>query len=275
MPSPVQPLPSASVILIDPGRGGQEPFGVYLLRRSQKSSFMPDRFVFPGGRVEPVDGPDPTALATLRRCALRELWEEAGVLIASHADGRPAGPAEQARTAAALAAGQALDQALAGAGLDLASDQLRLWDNWITPVARPQRFDTMFFLASLPAGQEAACDQCETSEGLWLGPAAALAANQSGRVGLAPPQVRLLGQLAALDRARMQVLLTGPEQPLDHPPVMPVLWAGDGLRVVMLPWDRDYGLGRPADPADMGQPCPAGAASRLVDDRGRWLPYRA
>ncbi|MFH1061074.1 MAG: NUDIX hydrolase [Pseudomonadota bacterium] len=275
MPAPVQPKASASVILIDPGRGGQEPFGVFLLRRSQKSSFMPDRFVFPGGRVEPADGPDATARATLRRCALRELWEEAGVLIASHVDGRPAGAAEQARLAAALAAGWDFGQALAAGSLDLDPGRLRLWDNWITPVARPQRFDTMFFLASLPAGQEAACDQHETSEGLWLGPAAALMANQAGRVGLAPPQVRLLGQLAALSLAQVQALLAGSEQPLDHSPVMPVLWAGDGLRVVLLPWDRDYALGRPADPADMGQPCPAGRASRLVDDRGRWLPYQA
>ncbi|MFZ5586287.1 MAG: NUDIX hydrolase [Thermodesulfobacteriota bacterium] len=272
MRPPAQPQPSASVVLVDPRRGGPEPFAVFLLRRSQKSSFMPDRFVFPGGRVEPEDGPDPLAPPALRRCALRELWEEAGVLLARRADGQPAGAAQQAE-AARVAAGRELAAGLAAAGLELDPGCLRAWANWITPVARPQRFDTTFFLARMPDGQEAACDQRETSEGLWLGPAAALAANQAGRVGLAPPQVRLLGQLAETGLERLEALLAGPERLDGGPPVLPVLWAQAGRRVVLLPWDRDYDLGRPRDPADMGAPCPAGQASRLVDDRGRWLPY--
>lgn len=267
-----QPLPSASVVLVDPDRGGSEPFGVFLLRRSQKSRFMPDRFVFPGGRVEPEDGPAPRTLAALRRCALRELWEEAGVLLARRGDGAPAGAAEQAEAAGLAAAGAGLREALAAAGLEPDLDALRIWANWITPLARPQRFDTTFFLARMPAGQEAACDQRETSEGLWLGPQAALKANQEGRVGLAPPQVRLLGQLAELPLADLEAPPAG-DEPLA--PVLPVLWLGEGRRMVLLPWDRDYALGQPGDPADMGEPCPAGQASRLVDDHGRWLPHRA
>ena len=263
MPVPASIQASASVVLLDPDRGAGEPFGVFLLRRSQKSSFMPDRFVFPGGRVEPDDGPDPGQLATLSRCALRELWEEAGVLLARGAHGEPA----QADALAGLPRrGAGLGPALADRGLawDLAA--LRPWARWITPTARPQRFDTLFFLATMPAGQEATADQRETSQGLWLGPAQALAENQAGRVELAPPQVRLLGELAAA--GGMEAVR---EATTRLEPVLPRLWTGPEARVVLLPWDRDYAAAEPGP----GQACPAHLASRLVDRQGRWLPQRA
>lgn len=254
---------SASVVLLDPSRGNGEPFGVFLLRRSQESSFMPARFVFPGGRVEAEDGPDPSDLETLRRCALRELWEEAGVLLARGPDGLlPTSTALQ-------------DLARDGAGLsqelgtrDLAWDTagLRPWARWITPAARAKRFDTYFFLARMPQDQEASADHQETSQGLWLGPEQALAENLAGRVELAPPQVRLLGELAAC--GGLEALW---DAPTDLEPVRPRLWLGEGGRVVMLPWDRDYA----ADEPGPSEACRAHQASRLVDREGRWLPFRA
>lgn len=256
-------LLSASVVLLDPARGNGEPFGVFLLRRSQASSFMPARFVFPGGRVEAEDGPDPGALETLRRCALRELWEEAGVLLARGADGRlPASAAlpDLPRDGADLGA------ELAARDLTWDTAALRPWARWITPAARSKRFDTYFFLAAMPQGQEASADHQETSQGLWLGPEQALAENLAGRVELAPPQVRLLGELAAC--GGLEALW---QAPADLEPVRPRLWLGEGGRVVMLPWDRDYAAGEPGP----SEACRAHQASRLVDREGRWLPHRA
>lgn len=230
---------------------------------------MPNRFVFPGGRVEPSDGPDPMAEPALRTCALRELWEEAGVILASDPAAAAAlAPEERAR--AALEAGEAgLAPTLAGLGLTPDLEALVPYARWITPTARSQRFDTMFYLALMPAGQEAACDRKETSQGLWLGPARALEENQAGRVELAPPQVRILGELSV--HSSLDSLWAAARR-ADLAPVQPFLWRKEGRRVILLPWDPDHPRQEPLTPA---RPCPAYQCSRLVHEKGRWWPYRA
>ncbi len=269
--TPAEPKASASVILLDAARGGDEPFGLFLLKRRTGSSFMPNRFVFPGGKVEPFDGGEPLADQTLRTCALRELWEEAGVILAS--DPAAAALAEaplRGKALVALEAGQkSLNEAMADLGLQPALDTLIPYARWITPTARPQRFDTMFYLALMPEGQKATSDLKETSQGLWLGPALALAENQAGRVELAPPQVRLLGELAA--HASLDDLFDSARQ-ASLEPVQPFLWINGKERVIFLPWDPDYPAGEPKTPA---QPSPAHLCSRLVHDQGRWLPFSA
>jgi 8-oxo-dGTP pyrophosphatase MutT (NUDIX family) len=230
---------------------------------------MPNRFVFPGGKVEPEDGAEPLADQTLRNCALRELWEEAGVILAS--DAAAAAAADETAKTKALASLEAgrtsLGQAMAGLGLEPDVAGLKPYNRWITPKARPKRFDTTFYLALMPQGQKAACDHKETSEGLWLGPARALAENQAGNVELAPPQVRLLGELAT--HASLDGLLESVRRP-SLSPVEPFLWINGKERVIMLPWDPDY---ETREPVTKARPCPAHQCSRLVHDRGRWLPY--
>ncbi len=267
--TPAEPQPSASVILLDPARGKDEPFGLFLLKRRTASSFMPDRFVFPGGRVEPGDGTEPLADQTLRTCALRELWEEAGVILTTDspaAAGLGASSRERA-LAEAETDRVSLEQALAGLGLQPALQALTPYARWITPTARPKRFDTFFYLALMPEGQKAASDHKETSQGLWLGPAQALAENQAGRVELAPPQVRLLGELAV--HASLEDLVNAVLQ-ADLKPVQPFLWIDGKERVILLPWDPDY---KAQEPNTAAQPCPAHLCSRLVHDQGRWLPF--
>lgn len=284
--APTPPQASASVILIDPARGGDEPFGIFLIQRRQKASFMPNRFVFPGGRAEASDGPDLFGDVALRNCALRELWEEAGVALCREPV-PPAAALEGARRE--LMAGRlGLIQAMADLGLTPDPEALLPYARWITPTARPQRFDTMFYVARMPAGQEAVCDalceanrqarddRAETSQGLWLGPRRALAENREGQVELAPPQVVILGHLATL--AGWEDLAAHCAR-ADLAPVLPVLWArGKGpeaLRLILLPGDPDYPAGAPADPDQPGQPCPADQASRLLHHRGVWGAYRA
>ena len=163
---------------------------------------------------------------------------------------------------------QGLEQALAGLGLSPHLAGLRPYARWITPMARSQRYDTMFYLACMPAGQEALCDQRETSEGLWLGPARALRENQEGRVELAPPQVRILGELATYPS-----LAALWQRQADLTPLLPFLWASQGSRhhpAAPRPRLRRPGPGRPprarpALPGPPGQPpgAPTGALAAL------------
>src|SRR5688572_29015693 len=125
---PVVPREAASVILVRP-RGGAGSIEVFLVRRHKKASFMSSSFVFPGGAADPDDG-DPRATAA------RELFEEAGVLLAD----RFAAPALLAEWRAELAAGAQLTAILARAELHLDLDRLRYFAHWITPSAEPKRF---------------------------------------------------------------------------------------------------------------------------------------
>ncbi|MCE9581528.1 MAG: NUDIX hydrolase [Planctomycetes bacterium] len=144
--------PSASVILL---RG--QPFEVLLMRRAEKSSFVPGAWVFPGGIVEAEDrGADEQA--TARACAVRELAEEAGVRLPGIS------------------------------GL--------VWTaRWITPVGVPKRFDTWFFLAELPAGQTPAVDDREGVELRWFTPVAALEGHRRGELAMVFPTIKTLESL--------------------------------------------------------------------------------
>lgn len=260
------PIPSATVILADEARGGDDPFAVFLLRRNDSSSFMPGRYVFPGGRVEPADGSDPMAAATLARAALRELFEEAGVLLAH---GRAPDPERLAEVRRALQRDlTTLDLAMDKLSMRPAPAALVPYARWITPQARKHRFDTTFFVAAMPTNQEARADERETTEGLWLSPAQALADNQAGKVVLAPPLVRILGGLAGF--GGLGPLLEGGH---DLAPVMPVLWAEGDMRVILFPDDDDYRLGMPGDPGHLGREVAAGRATRLVHRDGAWIPF--
>jgi 8-oxo-dGTP pyrophosphatase MutT (NUDIX family) len=134
------------------------PIEVLLMRRSRGSSFVPDNWVFPGGVVEAADrGAD--ELATAKACAVRELHEEAGVRVAPEA---------------------------------------LVWTaRWITPEGVPKRFDTWFFLAELPSGQEPRPDQVEGVELRWVAPEAALDANRRGELAMVFPTMKNLEALLA------------------------------------------------------------------------------
>jgi 8-oxo-dGTP pyrophosphatase MutT (NUDIX family) len=262
------PIPSASVILMRPDPKARAGFSIFLLERAGASSFMPGRYVFPGGRVERTDGPDPADMTTLKYCALRELWEEAGVVLAKGALPEAERLEEPRR---ALQKGQAgLASALAGLGLEPDLEALVPFARWITPAMRDQRFDATFFLASMPQGQKARSDHLETTRGLWAGPQEALDCNQEGRVGLAPPQIIILSQLA---RAGDLEKLLAAAYDLD--PVEPHMWANHEARIVMLPHDPDYPASSPSHPSDLGRPCTADQATRLVNQDSFWLPYTA
>ncbi len=170
----VEALPAASVALVREAAGGLD---VFMMRRSPTMRFAPGMYVFPGGRLDPVDvitgaqiegypvdrdaaraSAEPALLRSLVACAVRELGEESGVLVA---------PAD-----------------------------LLLVDHWVTPEHSPMRYDVRFFAAEVPAGQEPRAVGTEMDEVRWIGVGTAL---EQARAGVLPMLVPALSVLGFLD----------------------------------------------------------------------------
>ncbi len=192
--APVVPRLAATVLLARDGAAGIE---VLMVRRHDASGFAAGAMVFPGGVVHAEDadprlcarchGLDrlPPALASAGVAAIRETFEECGVLLARRVGGAPiAGTVHAAlvarhQTAVAAHAEAWLDMILAE-DLEVTCEQLVPFAHWITPESRPKRFDTHFFLAPAPADQIAAHDAREAVEALWVEPRALVAAADAG-----------------------------------------------------------------------------------------------
>jgi len=222
---------ASSVILLR--RAKPVGFEVFLLRRQKRASFMASAFVFPGGAAEP--GED------ARTTGARELFEEAGILLAKDA-GQGAetleAPSLHTLRKRVLDGGDA-GALLAGAGLAWSTDVLVPWSHWITPSIEPKRFSARFFVCELPSGQVPTFDAIETVEQLWVRPADALA--RAGELNLPPPQVRTCWELAPHETIE-QVLAAGHARAAEPHPIMPrlrTMVAGEPP-CLLLPWDPDY-----------------------------------
>lgn len=237
-------------------------FEVLLLRRHRGSSFMASASVFPGGAVEPEED--------ARTAAVRELFEEAGVLFAKQAPDRDSrtlqlGGVEQIR--ARILGGAPARQTLELAGLTWATDALVPWSHWITPSIEPKRFSARFFVAELPAGQEPHFDATETVDQIWIRPDEAIA--RAGELKLPPPQVRTCLELAQYADVPA-VFAAGRWRSEEPHPIMPRLAPGDRL-CLLLPWDPEYltkGTGE-STPLTY-QPRWAVGPSRFVLEEGTW-----
>jgi 8-oxo-dGTP pyrophosphatase MutT (NUDIX family) len=195
----VEPRPSTSVILVRDGATGLETF---MVRRHARSAVAPSAYVFPGGTVRDDDRAiaprsdlaralssrsdatvEPADATAFYVCALRELFEEAGVFLVRDASGGvisvdSSDIGAQERLESLRLALQADELTIGGVlrenGWLPAFDLLVPFSHWVTPLEVATRFDTHFFLAALPTGQLALHDTIETSEGVWLSPARAL-----------------------------------------------------------------------------------------------------
>jgi 8-oxo-dGTP pyrophosphatase MutT (NUDIX family) len=189
-----------------PARG----IAVYMTRRGATSPFMPDAYVFPGGAADAGDGA-PEMLARLfyrsgeaiapelAVTALRELFEEAGILLAAEPGGAACTPAAEALAnwrAELLRGERSLPEILAAAEAYLDGRELVHYSNWITPAVEPRRFDAHFFIAREPQGQSAAADAIEVHDGVWIAPEDALERGRSGRWSLVYPTIKHLERLA-------------------------------------------------------------------------------
>lgn len=201
---------AATVVLLRDTESGPETF---LVRRHGQSGFMAGASVFPGGKLDDADHLAQTQGRTSQQCAevlgladpelawrihvaaIRELHEEAHVLLARDAAGRLVDGAVVAQIDAALAdahEGHQLPagkwhEALGAADLFLALDLLVPFAHWLTPRAEPRRFDTWFFAAVQPSGQQAALDPHESSDAFWRTPFDALREHDGGGAILLPP----------------------------------------------------------------------------------------
>jgi recombination protein RecT len=164
--APAVPRPSATVLLV---RGKRE-WELLLMRRPGGADFAPDAYVFPGGSVhsDDAESADPIAAA-----AVRELFEEVGILLARKG-GRFARAADCDKVRSLLAAGQNFGHALRSLGLEPAYDRLVPLARWVTPSLLRRRFDALFYLARLPAGQPIHAQQGEVVDWMWAAPARAL-----------------------------------------------------------------------------------------------------
>jgi 8-oxo-dGTP pyrophosphatase MutT (NUDIX family) len=204
--------PAATVMLIRDGAHGLESF---VLRRVPAMAFAGGMTVFPGGGVEPADhdrsigwlGPDPgwwggvlgeepEQARALVVAAVRELFEETGVLIAGRDRSGPIAVPDEGSRVAVVDRRATLAQVLADAGLRIRADLLRPWSNWLTPPGQGRRYDTFFFAAALPDGQQARMLTTEADLGEWRRPDDLLAERAAGRTKLMPPTMAMLRDLA-------------------------------------------------------------------------------
>jgi glyoxylase-like metal-dependent hydrolase (beta-lactamase superfamily II)/8-oxo-dGTP pyrophosphatase MutT (NUDIX family) len=188
--------PAATVVLLRPGPDGLE---VLLTHRPTTMAFAADMHVFPGGAVDAGD----TVLAAdlgvdvFQAAAIRELFEEAGVLLADPAaDAPPSAQALAAARAALLERTADLRATTAALGVRLRPDLLAPLSRWVTPPFVPRRFDVRFFAAELPVGAEPSFVGAEVLAHRWLTPRAALESMARGEIGLWVPTSVTLQQLA-------------------------------------------------------------------------------
>lgn len=267
-PAWATPRRAASVILVRacaPRDGAS--YEVFLLRRHRGASFMSSAFVFPGGGADA--GED-----DLRITAARELFEEAGVLLARGVDaGAPISPiaaGELAHWRGALHDRQAtLPALLAAAGATIDVDALAYFAHWITPSAEPRRFSAQFFVAELPPGQVPSFDNRETIDEVWVTPGEAL--ERAGELRLPPPQVRTLAELeeSATDLDALRRLARG-RAAAPHP-IMPRMCPLTEGFALLLPWDPEYITRGTGDAAPMPADHPlARGPSRFILEDATW-----
>jgi 8-oxo-dGTP pyrophosphatase MutT (NUDIX family) len=253
-PPPAAPRLAAAVVLMRPGAGAG--IEVFMVRRSVRSEFVPDVYVFPGGSVQAGDQEaeataglcapvveGPLLLGTgVRAAALRELFEEAGALLAYRREERWMADAGSlgrfADYRGELIAGRTtLGHIAAREGLRLATDSLAYWAHWITPEGMPKRFDTHFFLAEERSGQSAIHDNVEVTASAWISPRGALESFERGEFPMVFATVRQLRELVDLrstDEAFARFAGATP------PTIMPVARReADGTILVQIPGDPD------------------------------------
>ena len=284
------PRDAATAILLRDRTEG--PYEMFLMRRHRNQAFMGGAYVFPGGRLDDADAdselaaciggfraadakrllqetdlPEATALG-LFVAAIRETFEEAGVLLARDARGKVV-DLSAPETAARFSSYRlelheerlTLAELVRREGLIFAPDLLIPYAHWITPETESRRFNTRFFLARLPEGQIPVHDRMELTESSWMTPAFALAENEAGRIILMPPTLKTIEGLLSFSNtaqlfaaARSQRIWT----------VLPETFrTADGFGI-RLPHDSEYTL-------NVGkQPPHPGGSTRIVMEGGIW-----
>jgi 8-oxo-dGTP pyrophosphatase MutT (NUDIX family) len=265
MSSPPIPSPAATLVILR----DRPPSDVeaMLIQRHAKSKFAAGDYVFAGGKIESDDMPHDgeafcrglTAGQAAARLggglaprealsywvgAIREAFEEIGVLLAYEADQSllritpAAKPRYEAYRAACQKANPAFFDMLRAEKLTLATDRLAYFAHWITPEERPIRFDTRFFVALMPLEQEPEVDGHEIVDLKWLTPAEAIAASRRNEIGLRNPTIKNLELVAGEGSPASRVVESLGRR--EVPTIRPRMLQVDGEPVAVLPGDSRW-----------------------------------
>jgi 8-oxo-dGTP pyrophosphatase MutT (NUDIX family) len=253
------PRPAATVTLV---RDAPHGFEVLMMQRNFQSAFMPGMHVFPGGAVDDHDSSDEIAALCIglddagasRKlgiesgglaywiAAIRESFEEAGILLACNEQGNIVTLDDAVRAERFHAyrsrvehGEHPLSDMLRDEGLQLPLQQMIYFSHWITPAGAPRRYDTRFFVAAAPASQRPLHDNRETINHVWVNPAQALSLNKQKKFDMRTPTVHTLRLFAEHDNVAS--LMKGLEALGDIPVIEPRI-ARSGRRV--LPGDPEY-----------------------------------
>ena len=256
--APAIPRAAATIMLLRDSNNSVE---VFMVQRHGLSDVLGGAFVFPGGKIDADDAapallarlhgasvqdlatglgePDnPTSAAAMVTGAMRETFEEAGVLhFLNNGTGRSPSSALLQAARAKLNAGEAFSAIVNELDVHLDATALAPWARWVTPDIAPKRFDARFFFAAMPPEQEASFDPHETTEGRWIKPAEALELFLHGAEDafpLAPPTYKTLESLAKFSSAQQALAAARRRVP---PIIMPVAHKIDGERVLTFPGD--------------------------------------
>ena len=217
---PAAPLHAATVLLLrDAADGSLE---ILMTRRSAQASFAPGAYVFPGGGIDALDAAPASHAAADHRpaqggepltqaiAAIRESFEELGILLARHADGRMADAAD----IAAIDRHQPFVAQCQARGLRLAADSVYQLAHWTADRDLPRRFAVPFLVARMPEGQEPVADEAEQFEPVWVRPADALARHAAGQFFMIFPTIRTLQRLAQFANTQAVLDAVAHEKPL-------------------------------------------------------------
>lgn len=255
--TPVTPRRAATVMLL---RDTDTTPVVHMLRRRTSMAFAGGAYAYPGGGVDPRDdehqirwsgptrawwadrlGVDETSAQAVVCAAVRETYEEAGVLLAGPTPdtvvGDTTGDAWEADRAALVARDLSFAEFLDRRGLVLRSDLLGVWTRWITPEFETRRYDTWFFVAALPDGQRTRNASTEADRTVWISPADAADGYDKGELLMMPPTVATLRQLVPYGSAA-DVLAAAPAR--DLTPVLARARLEDGEVVLAWPGHDEF-----------------------------------
>ncbi|MET7378947.1 NUDIX hydrolase [Streptomyces sp. NPDC005526] len=255
--TPVAPRRAATVMLLKDAGAGPV---VHMLRRRASMAFAGGAYAYPGGGVDPRDddhqvrwagptrawwadrlGVDDAVAQAIVCAAVRETYEEAGVLLAGPTPdsvvGDTTAPEWEADRAALVARELSFAEFLDRRGLTLRSDLLGAWARWITPEFESRRYDTWFFVAALPEGQRTRNASTEADRTVWIRPADAAASYDRGELLMMPPTIATLRGLAAYDSAADA--LTGARE-RDLTPVLARARLVDGEVVLSWPGHDEF-----------------------------------
>lgn len=271
----IVPRPASTLILTRDGPAGLE---VFMTQRTHGAVFMPGVYVFPGGAVDAEDASEEllpfchgvTAAQANRMlgvaegglaylvAAVRECFEEAGLLLARDRRGKPVQitQPEDVEAYAALrermCAGEITLLDLCRArGIKVDLQQLAFFSHWVTPAGPPRRYDTRFFVAVAPAGQLASCDGEETIASVWIRPEEALERGRRGLFPLASPTIRTLKALSVFPTT--MALMDHARTPREFVPVRPRFAIGRAGVRLFHEGDPPYAEICKVDPQDTGR----------------------